>query len=245
MAYRDFAYWYDALNTEADYDRHTEEVEKLLRAGGVEEGIVADLGCGTGEVTLRLAKAGYDMIGVDGSDEMLSVLREKMEQAENTEILLLSQNLAGLELYGTIRAAVSTSDTLNHLPPNDLKEAVSRVSLFTEPGGLLVFDVNTPYKHQELLANNTFLIKGEDGSVCHWHNRYDEELSACEITIELSENDKKLFSETFLEYDYSLDFWRELLAANDYELLTVMDGDDFISPHEETERYLISARKVK
>lgn len=158
MAYRDFAYWYDALNTEADYDRHTEEIEKLLKTGGVESGIVADLGCGTGEVVIRLAKAGYDMIGVDGSTEMLSVLREKLGPRENREFLLLCQDLSELELFGTIKAAVSTSDTLNHLSKEALAEAISRVSLFTEPGGLLVFDVNTPYKHRVLLANNSLCL---------------------------------------------------------------------------------------
>lgn len=242
MAYRDFAYWYDALNTEADYDRHTEEITKLLREGGVEDGIVADLGCGTGEVALRLARAGYDMIGVDGSAEMLSVFREKLEQ-EKGDILLLGQNLAELELYGTIRAAVSTSDTLNHLPEADLQTALSRAALFTEPGGMLVFDVNTPYKHRELLANNTFVFDGEDGTVCHWRNRYDEELSACEITIELKENDVILFSESFFEYDYSLEKFEEMLQNSGYMVLTVLDGDDYIAPHDETERYLISAKK--
>lgn len=244
MAYHDFAYWYDALNTEADYDRHTDEIKNQLKAGGVNGGIVADLGCGTGEVTLRLAEAGYDMIGVDGSPEMLSVLREKLEQAENTEILLLNQNLAQLELYGTIRAAVSTSDTFNHLPPEELKAAVSRISLFTEPGGLLVFDVNSPYKHRELLANNTFLIEGDDGSECRWNNRYDDALAACEISIQLIKEGNTLFSETFFEYDYSLDFWENILSGCGYEIFSVMDGDDFISVHPATERYLISARKM-
>lgn len=242
MAYRDFAYWYDALNTEADYDRHTQEIIKLLKEGGVEDGIVADLGCGTGEVALRLAKAGYDMIGIDGSDEMLSVFREKMEQ-ENRDILLLGQNLAQLELFGTIRAAVSTSDTFNHLAEVDLQSALSRVSLFTEPGGMLVFDVNSPYKHRELLANNTFVFDGEDGMVCHWHNRYDEELSACEITIELQNKDAVIFSESFFEYDYSLEKFEEILRNNGYKVLTVLDGDDYVAPHDETERYLISAKK--
>ena len=112
MAYNEFAYFYDELNSEADYDALYRYVTDELAAHGIHDGILADLGCGTGDLTLMLAQAGYDVIGIDRSEEMLSVLREKADELDMTgRILLLRQDLLSLDLYGTIRAAVSTFDT--------------------------------------------------------------------------------------------------------------------------------------
>ena len=108
MAYNEFAYFYDELNSEADYDALYRYVTDELAAHGIRDGILADLGCGTGDLTLMLAQAGYDVIGIDRSEEMLSVLREKADELDMTgRILLLRQDLLSLDLYGTIRAAVS------------------------------------------------------------------------------------------------------------------------------------------
>ena len=146
MAYEAFAGVYDAFNEDADYDALFRYVCGVLRAHGVEDGIVADLGCGTGELTLRLAAAGYDMIGVDLSPEMLSVLREKAWETGQEGLLLLCQDIAELDLYGTVRAAVSTFDTFNHIGPAEkFRRALCRAALFVEPGGLVLFDMNTPY----------------------------------------------------------------------------------------------------
>ena len=117
MAYGAFADIYDAFNEDANYDALAEYILRQLRAHGIHSGIVADLGCGTGDLTLALAKAGYDMIGIDLSEEMLCILREKMYEQGRQGILLLQQNLCALDLYGTVHAAVSTFDTLNHIGP--------------------------------------------------------------------------------------------------------------------------------
>ena len=117
MAYGIFADFYDFFNEDADYDLLSEQVLAALREHGVSDGIVIDLGCGTGELTLRLAQAGYDMIGVDASEEMLSVLQEKEFELGMSGVLLLHQELQTLDLYGTVRAAVSTFDTFNHIGP--------------------------------------------------------------------------------------------------------------------------------
>ena len=117
MAYNEFAYFYDEFNGEADYDALYSQIHTKLEAHGIHDGIVADLGCGTGELTLMLAQAGYDMIGIDQSEEMLCVVRDKAEQLGlSGRLLLLRQDLLKLDLYGTIRAAVSTFDTFNHIP---------------------------------------------------------------------------------------------------------------------------------
>ena len=109
MAYNEFAYFYDEFNGEADYDALYTQIHAKLEAHGIHDGIVADLGCGTGELTLMLTQAGYDMIGIDQSEEMLCVVRDKAEQLGlSGRLLLLRQDLLKLDLYGTIRAAVST-----------------------------------------------------------------------------------------------------------------------------------------
>ena len=118
MAYGAFADIYDAFNEDADYAALTRYALHQMKAHGIHEGIVADLGCGTGDLTLALAQAGYDMIGIDLSEEMLCILREKkcMNRAGRASFLL-QQDLRSLDLYGTVRAAVSTFDTLNHIGP--------------------------------------------------------------------------------------------------------------------------------
>ena len=127
MAYGAFADIYDAFNEDANYDALAGYILRQLRAHGIHSGIVADLGCGTGDLTLALAKAGYDMIGIDLSEEMLCILREKMYEQGRQGILLLQQNLCALDLYGTVHAAVSTFDTLNHIGPSaQFERAVCR-----------------------------------------------------------------------------------------------------------------------
>ena len=130
MAYNEFAYFYDEFNGEADYDALYRYITAELQAHGIREGILADLGCGTGDLTLMLTQAGYDVIGIDRSEEMLSVLREKADELGLTgRLLLLRQDLLELDLYGTIRAAVSTFDTYSHIGPLDSFETVSYTHL--------------------------------------------------------------------------------------------------------------------
>ena len=173
MAYNEFAYFYDSFNGDADYDALYRHIQAELDAHGIRDGILADLGCGTGELTLMLAQAGYDMIAIDQSEEMLCVVRDKADQLELTgRLLLLEQDLCSLDLYGTIRGAVSTFDTFNHLP--QLDAAIANAGFFMEKGGVLLFDMNTPYKHREVLGNNTFTFAdGQAG--CVWRNRLEED----------------------------------------------------------------------
>ena len=133
MAYNEFAYFYDEFNGEADYDALYEQIRQELNAHNIRDGILADLGCGTGELTLMLTQAGYDMIGIDQSEEMLCVVRDKAEQLGlSGKLLLLQQDLLKLDLYGTIRGAVSTFDTFNHIP--DLDTAIANAAFFMEGG---------------------------------------------------------------------------------------------------------------
>ena len=246
MAYGAFAGVYDAFNEDADYDALFRYVHGVLRAHGVEDGIVADLGCGTGELTLRLAGCGYDMIGVDVSSEMLSILREKAWELQQDGILLLCQDIAALDLYGTVRAAVSTFDTLNHIGPlPQLRQALRRAALFIEPGGVFAFDLNTPYKHEVLLADHVYEIEADD-AYCIWHNRYDAAAGCTHISIEISYPDlEERDVECFDEYFYTL---REVTAAcadAGLRIEQVADGEDFGALRPDSARFFITAVKEK
>lgn len=245
MAYEAFASVYDLLNGDADYDALFRAVHAALRAKGICDGIVADLGCGTGELTLRLADAGYDMIGVDLSCEMLSVAREKAAEAGRSDILLLQQDLTALDLYGTVRAAVSTFDTLNHIGPiAQMQRAIARAALFIEPDGLFTFDMNTPYKHETVLADNCFTLE-EDGCLCEWENRYDAQNACTQISITVQEAGEDAFCEALIEYSYTRAQIEAACSAAGLRVLSVVDGERFCALMPDSQRFLFVCEKTQ
>ena len=242
MAYNEFAYFYDEFNGEADYDALYSQIHAKLEAHGIHDGIVADLGCGTGELTLMLTQAGYDMIGIDQSEEMLCVVRDKAEQLGlSGRLLLLRQDLLKLDLYGTIRAAVSTFDTFNHIP--DLDTAIANAGFFMEKGGVFLFDMNTPYKHQKVLGDNAFTFEEEDAA-CVWRNHYNAADRKVEITVDIDYHETgEHFHEEFCEYTYDLDTIRAALEKHGFALESVCDGETFGPLTEESQRYFFCATK--
>ena len=245
MAYEAFAGVYDIFNEEADYDALHEAVLARLHAGGITDGIVADLGCGTGELTLRLAASGYDMIAVDLSPDMLSALREKADEAEISNLLLLCQDITKLDLYGTVRGVVSTFDTFNHIGPyTQLETAICRAALFLEPGGVFLFDMNTPYKHTEILGNHTFEIEAEDG-MCTWKNKYSVENACTEISLCVSDDEGEIFSEQFVEYSYTQAQIEAVCAKAGLAVQEVCDGETFAPLTPQSQRFLFTAIKLE
>lgn len=245
MAYNEFAYFYDEFNGAADYDALFAYTQNELRTHGVTEGILADLGCGTGDLTLMLTQAGYDVIGIDRSEEMLSVLREKADELGLTgRLLLLRQDLLELDLYGTIRAAVSTFDTYSHIGPLDhFEQAIRKAAYFMEKDGVFIFDLNTPYKHQHILAGQTFDIEAED-ALCHWTNQYDEATGRVDISIDITYHDTaEQFHESFCEYSYPLETVETLLQRYGFAVARVADGEDFGPVRPDSPRWIITAVK--
>lgn len=244
MAYNEFAYFYDEFNDDADYDALFAAVTARLRENGVDSGILVDLGCGTGDLTLMLSQAGYDVIGVDQSEEMLAVLREKAAELEISDLLLLRQDLLELDLFSTIRAAVATFDTFNHIGPLPrLEQAIARAALFMEKDGVLVFDMNTPYKHTHILSNNTFTLEAED-AVCVWENRLEPEDQRTRISIRITYSDSgEACDEEFYEYWYTLDQIKAICSAHGLEIVDVRDGESFGDCTETSQRWLITAVK--
>ena len=152
-AYRSFAQVYDIFMDNIPYKEWCNYVIGILKEYGIIEGLIVELGCGTGNITEYLAKEGYDMIGIDNSMDMLEVAAEKREKS-GLDILYLLQDMREFELYGTVRAAISICDSMNYiLEYQDLVKVFSLVNNYLDPGGIFIFDCNTEYKYQELLAD--------------------------------------------------------------------------------------------
>ena len=172
-AYTSFASVYDQFMDNIPYEEWGKYVRELLLEHGIKDGLVLDLGCGTGSMTEVLADYGYDMIGVDISEDMLEIAMEKRLES-GQDILYLLQDMREFELYGTVGAVVSICDSVNYLlEEEDLVDTFKLVNNYLDPGGLFIFDLNTEYKYRELLGDRTIAEDREDESFI-WDNYYDE-----------------------------------------------------------------------
>lgn len=225
--YGDFAFYYDLLTENVDYEKRSEYIRNLLVDNGIDKGILLDLACGTGTLTLLLAQMGYDMIGVDASEEMLSVAQEKkMEAGIGNEAIFLCQKMQELDLFGTVDGAVCTLDSINHVTDEEnVKEIFRRVSLFMEDNGIFIFDVNTPYKHKEILGDNTFVYDMDD-VYCVWQNSTDEKMLT-KVSLDIFEKveDEEgedvfvRYSEEFSERGYELSDIQKWVSEYKFELI--------------------------
>ena len=247
-SYGDFAYYYDMLTENVDYDKRCEYICGLLAENHISEGILLDLACGTGTMSLMFADKGYDVVGVDGSEEMLTQAQEKKMES-GADVIFLCQRMEELDLFGTINAAVSTLDSINHVTDEDtVKEIFRRVSLFMEDKGIFLFDVNTPYKHREILGDNTF-IYDLDEVYCVWQNSTDENLVTT-ISLDLFEKDEEdeetyyRYSEEFSERAYDLDDIRAWLEECKFEVTAVYEEMTRDSVKADTQRAVFVARKI-
>ena len=173
-SYESFAGVYDLFMDNIDYPAWCTYLIGILKEYGIEDGLIAELGCGTGSMTDLLAAEGYDMIGIDNSPDMLEVAQEKRVES-GLDILYLMQDMREFELYGTVRAVVSICDCMNYiLEEDDLLQVFSLVNNYLDPGGIFIFDLNTVYKYQEILGEQTIAEDREECSFI-WDNFYDEE----------------------------------------------------------------------
>ena len=164
-AYTGFAEVYDTFMDNVPYAEWTEYYAGILKENGIRDGLVLDLGCGTGSMTELLAGLGYDMIGVDNSEEMLEIASEK-KAASGHDILYLLQDMREFELYGTVRAVISACDSVNYITePEELAEMFALVNNYLDPGGLFLFDFNTEYKYREILGDTTIAENRDEGQL--------------------------------------------------------------------------------
>ena len=163
-SYEGFAYVYDTFMDNVPYEEWTEYVAEILESHGIRDGLVLDLGCGTGSMTELLAKKGYDMIGVDLSGEMLEVAMDKRAES-GLDILYLQQDMRELELYSTVGTVVSVCDSVNYiLEEDELLDIFKLVNKYLYPGGIFIFDFNTVYKYEQVIGDTTIAENREDCS---------------------------------------------------------------------------------
>lgn len=246
-AYTSFASVYDTFMDNVPYQEWGEYIHDLLCGYGVEDGIVVELGCGTGTMTELLAGYGYDMIGVDNSEEMLELAMEKRLESGH-DILYLLQDMREFELYGTVRAAVSVCDSINYITePEELQEVFRLVNNYLDPGGLFLFDFNTDYKYREIMGDCTI---AEDRGECSfiWDNCYyeEEQINEYDLTLFIKEESSSLYrkyKETHFQRGYTLEEIKEILKDAGLVFQAAYDMDTRGAAKKTSERICVIARE--
>lgn len=251
---------YDKLNAEIDYEAWADfAVACFDRFLAARPELVLDLACGTGRMTVPLADRGFDMIGIDGSPEMLA---EAFSAGEGKGILFLCQDMKNFELYGTVGAITCCLDSINYLlSEQDVAECFACVHNYLEPDGLFLFDLNTPYKFRHIYGDNAYVMEDE-GTIaedaeqdapatvyCGWQNAFDEESGICDFYLSLFEQlpngDYRRADEHQQERCYTLETVERLLKEAGMELLGVYSDFEFHAPVETTPRWYFAARAIK
>lgn len=243
---------YERLNSEIDYESWADFFEACFdRYLPERPGLVLDLACGTGSMTRTLARRGYDMIGVDGSENMLA---QAYAASEGGRILYLLQDMRSFELYGTVGAVTCCLDSVNYLlTPEDVKKTFSGVHNYLDPDGLFLFDVNTPFKFREIYGNESYILEDEDEAgaavYCGWQNDFDEETGICDFYLSLFEEQA---GGAYLRSDehqrekcYTMEELTGMLADTSFEVLGIFSDFAFSAPGEKTERWYFVARAKK
>lgn len=246
-AYTSFASVYDTFMDNIPYEEWAEYLIELLKEYQVEDGLMLDLGCGTGNMTEILAASGYDMIGIDNAEEMLDIAMEKRAKSGH-DILYLLQDMREFELYGTVKAIVSICDSINYITEEeDLLEVFRLANNYLDPRGVFIFDFNTVYKYQEILGNQTIAEDREDCSFI-WDNYYyeDEQINEYELSLFIKEKDSDLYrkyQETHFQKAYDLETIKRLIEQSGLEYITAYDAFTRNAPTEKSERIYVVAKE--
>lgn len=249
--YSVLAPYYDEWNGEIDYAAWADGIEGFFEryaTGRIRD--VLDLACGTGRMTVELAKRGYELIGIDRSPEMLNIARTAAEKAGETvspRILYLMQEMTSFELYGTVDAVISCLDSVNHLTSNsDLTRCFSLVHNYLNPDGLFLFDVNSRRKFVEIYADKTYIFE-DPGVFCVWENRYAR--GACDFRITLFREEGKgryrRYEATERERLYSLPTLKKSLLDTGFEWIGAYPAPYAGALSGDEDRWYIAARAKK
>lgn len=247
-AYTSFAEVYDTFMDNVPYEEWADYLEERLKEYGVQDGLVLELGCGTGSMTELLAEKGYDMIGVDNSEDMLEIAMEKRIESGH-DILYLQQNMQEFELYGTVKAVVSVCDSVNYITEKtELEEVFRLVNNYLDPQGIFIFDFNTEYKYREILGNQ---VIAEDRDECSfiWENYYDRTsmINEYELTLFVQEDEEeslyRKYQESHYQKAYTLREIRTLIEKSGLKFVAAYDAYTKKAPMHNSERITVIARE--
>lgn len=244
-AYSELSRVYDTFMDNIPYDRWFNRIHSILKENAISKGIVCELGCGTGVMTELLADAGYDMIGIDSSMEMLEIAMDKRIQSKHESILYLNQDMRDFELYGTVRAIVSVCDSVNYLlEDEDVIETFKLVNNYLDPDGIFIFDFTTENKYAEI-EENTIAENREEGSFI-WENTYysEERINEYELTLFIPDEHGKYdrYNEIHQQRAYTFDEMKSFLEQTGLEIISSEDDYTGCEVNEGSERIVITAR---
>ncbi|MCR5006711.1 MAG: class I SAM-dependent methyltransferase [Clostridiales bacterium] len=244
--YQEFARVYDEFMETVPYETWADHIESLWQKHDVRPTLVLDLACGTGGLAIELSRRGYDMIGADLSIEMLEEAQEK-SAVEGENILWIHQDMRELELFGTVDAIVCTCDSLNYITDlEDLNRVFQGVSAYLESGGTFIFDINTLYKYEQVLAENTYADTYDDAAFI-WQNYYDPETRENEYQVtffvEQEQDQYVRFEEVHIQKAYSLEEIRACFEEAGFEEEGLYDELSLQAPGPDAERVHFVIRK--
>ena len=243
-SYTDFASVYDSLmKKDVDYEKWADYIENLFDLLGVNPSLVCDVACGTGNITIPLARRGYDMTGVDVSESMLNIAREK---SEGLNILYLNQSMTKIDLYGTMGAFLCMIDGVNYcLSPKSLLAFFTKIkSCFMDEGAPFIFDISSEYKLKKIIGSNTFVHAGKDVFYT-WQNRYIESKSLSDmfLTFFVKEGTSyRRFEERHLQRAWKTEELVHLLQKAGFEKIDTFGELSFDKPKKREERIVFVAR---
>ena len=228
-AYTNFAEVYDTFMDNIPYEKWAEYLHEIMEEYNIREGTLLELGCGTGNMTEQLASMGYDMIGVDNSEDMLELAMEKRLKTGH-DILYLLQDMQSFELYGTVKAVVSVCDSVNYVTDEaELKEVFRLVNNYLDPRGICIFDFNTEYKYREILGDRVIAEERDECSFI-WDNYYNEQdkINEYELTLFVqSKEDPELYrkyQEVHYQRAYTLEKIKTLIEKAGLRYIAAYDA---------------------
>ena len=245
-AYHTLAVSYDRLTNDVDYEATVAFYNEILCREGLRPRTAVDLACGTGSVTVILAGQGLDVTGVDLSEEMLTVAMEKVMHMEKPP-RFICQSLQELRLPRGVDLAVCALDSLDYITdPADCAEAIRRVYKALNPGGIFIFDVNTPEKLRAM--DGQVFLDEDDDVYCVWRGEFDEETNICSYGMDLFQRRGNIWERSFeehREYAYSQEQLTAYLKAAGFSHIEVYADREFAAPGEGEQRIYFKARKGK
>ena len=241
---------YDLLNCDYDYNKYASFIDSEIKENEmVKSSLILDLGCGTGKITFALRELGYDMTGIDISEEMLSIAKDICYDKEISDILWLCQDMTKFELYGTVDACTCCLDSINYLTKlSDVKSCFSLVHNYLIPDGVFIFDINTPYRFENVYGDNDYILENE-GSLLAWQNEYNKKSKICKFYLSIfEENEDGLYErsdEIQKEKCYSMKQITSLLKECGFEILKIYGDLDKNEASDVNEKWYFVARCKK